>query len=128
MSVFFILFMVYILIFALLGMELFAFSVFHDADKVLIVGKSKIEEAYEGGTRLFEPIDNFNSIGKAIFTVFLLVIGDDWPTIATPYIRASREDGEFTELIAYSYFMILLVTGHVVLLALLTALLLKNFK
>ena len=106
-------------------MELFAFSVFHDADKVLIVGKSKIEEAYEGGTRLFEPIDNFNSIGKAIiFTVFLLVVGDYWPTI----FWASREDKEFAELIAYSYFMLLLETGHVVLINLLTALLLKNFK
>ena len=60
--------------------------------------------------------------------MFLLVNGDDWPSIAIPYIRASKEEGKVAEIIAYLYFIALLLTGTIVLMALLTALLLKNYN
>ena len=58
----------------------------------------------------------------------MLLVGDDWPSIATNHIRASKEEGAFSEIIAYFYFLIVLITGHIALQALLTALLLKNFE
>ena len=63
-----------------------------------------------------------------MITVFMLLVGDEWPKIATINIMASKEAGDVAEIIAYLYFLVVLITGHIVLQALLTALLLKNFE
>ena len=60
--------------------------------------------------------------------MFLLVIGDDWPQIATLYIRAKKELGFVYEISAYLYFITSLITGCIILQSLMTALLLKNFQ
>ena len=114
-AVFLLLLCVYIFIFSLLGMELFAFSVYYDIDGELIMGKQAIIDAKQSETRMFEPADNFNNFGQSAITVFMLVIGDDWPQIATLYIRAQKESGFIYELSAYLYFILSLITGCIIL-------------
>ena len=57
-SVFSLLLFVFLFIFALLGMELFAYSVFFDINEELIVGTEKINENYlnSGMTNLISPV------------------------------------------------------------------------
>ena len=56
---------VFIFIFSLLGMELFAYSVFFDIDEELVVGTEMIHETFmKGGLEsLINPVNNFNTIG-----------------------------------------------------------------
>ena len=79
-------------------------------------------------TNLISPIRNFDDIGYAILCVFSLFMGDDWHLKAAIYIRAGSEQGTFAMSLAYGFFLFILVAGHVILQALLTALLLKNFE
>ena len=115
-------------IFALLGMELFAYTLFYNVEEEMIIGQENIYAEVEKGTLLIDPVLNFNSIGRAIMCIFALFIGDDWPNKAAEYIRASREDGAMAEVMAYTYFLLTMVTLHVIMQGLLTALLLKNFE
>ena len=85
--------------------------------------------AYEGDVKLFAPLHNFNRIGKALMSVFALIIGDDWPDKVALYVRASQEEfGMAGEVLAWIYFMLVMLSGHIVMMALITALLLKNFE
>ena len=61
-------------------------------------------------------------------SIFMIVIGEDWHVIAGTYVRASAEFGSESRTIAMVYFIILVVVGHIMLLALFTALLLRNFE
>ena len=64
-SIFSLLLFVFIFIFALLGMELFAYHVFFDFDEELVVGTENIQETYvlTGRDYLIDPLNNFNTIG-----------------------------------------------------------------
>ena len=55
-------------------------------------------------------------------------MGDDWHIKAALYIRAGQEQGILAMSLAYVFFLTIIIAGHVVLQALLTALLLKNFE
>ena len=55
-------------------------------------------------------------------------MGDDWHVKAALYVRAGQEQGRLAMALAYFFFLTIIVAGHVVLQALLTALLLKNFE
>ena len=79
-------------------------------------------------TNLISPVRNFDDIGYAILCVFSLFMGDDWHLKAAIYIRAGSEQGTFAMSLAYGFFLFIIVAGHVILQALLTALLLKNFE
>ena len=66
-------------IFALLGMELFANIALVDGDDSLVVGAA-VQELYNDPSEPFYtfPRDNFNSVGWALTTVFIVIIGEDW--------------------------------------------------
>ena len=58
-----------------------------------------------------------------------MIIGDDWPDKVALYVRASHEEfGMVGEVLAWVYFMLVMLSGHIVMMALITALLLKNFE
>ena len=61
-------------------------------------------------------------------TVFITVMGQDWHIISNVYIRASKEESKISQIIATVYFFSAIVIGHIVLLSLFTALLLRNFQ
>lgn len=129
-AVFSLLLFVFLFIFSLLGMELFSYRVFYSEEEELIVGTESIYATYEesGTTNLISPVRNFDTIGSAMLHSFALFIGDDWYAKTALYIRAGQAQGTFPMMLAYFFFVILIISGHVVLQALLTALLLKNFE
>lgn len=127
-SSFSLLLFIFVFIFALLGMELFANILFYDLDGNMIMGKENIQETFARGEQLIEPRENFNNIFYAMVSIFIVVIGEEWHIISGVYIRASAENGSASRTIALMYFLILIVVGHTILLALFTALLLRNFE
>jgi hypothetical protein len=66
------------------------------------------------------PRTNFDSIGDAMLTVFVLLIGDNWNYYMADYIRATS----FTSCI---YSIVWCAFGNIILLNLFLAMLLKNF-
>lgn len=60
-------------------------------------------------------------------TIFILCTGENWPSIASLYLRSAREKGDLFKALAQIYFLIVTVIGFIVLLSLFTALLLQNF-
>jgi len=65
-------------IFALLGMELFANIALVDEDDNLVVGEENVLALYASGDWYTFPRDNFNSVWYALTTVFIVIIGEDW--------------------------------------------------
>jgi hypothetical protein len=116
-SNFSILLFLFIFIFSLLGMELFAFRAMFNADGDLVTDF----DVYDLDESLEPPRTNFDSFGFAILSVFVVIIGEDWNVVMYNYVRNKS--------LAISLFFIsLMVIGNFMLLSLFTALLLKNFE
>lgn len=113
-------------IFALLGMELFAYSVYEDINGELVFGQENIQEAFKQGDKLTWPRQNFNNIFNAMLSVFIVIVGEDWNVYMYLYVRALGHGSETWRNIAILYFILLFLIGNTILLALFTALLLKN--
>ena len=77
-STFSLLLFLFMYIFALLGMDLFAMRALIDADDNLVIGEAEIHALYASGDFYTFPTDNFNHIGRAFNTIFMLIIGEDW--------------------------------------------------
>lgn len=65
-------------IFALLGMELFSYSVVFDIDGNVVFGEDKIKAAFESGQEMVWPRDNFNNILSSMVTCFIVIVAEDW--------------------------------------------------
>jgi len=65
-------------IFALLGMEIFAFSVYEDTEGETVFGKENIQAAFARGDTLSWPRQNFNDIFNSFLTVFIVIVAEDW--------------------------------------------------
>ena len=74
------------------------------------------------------PRENFNDIFRSLLTVFIVIVAEDWNAVMYLYVRALDEDSDAGRPLAVFYFFCLFVVGNTILLALFTALLLKNFK
>ena len=61
-------------------------------------------------------------------TVFLVIVSEDWNSDMALYVRAKGFESSTGRSIAMAYFFILFIIGNTILLALFTALLLKNFE
>jgi len=77
-SNFSLLLILFMYIFALLGMELFANAALVDEDDNLIAGEENIQALYASGDYFTYPRDNFNNVGFALTTIFIVIIGEDW--------------------------------------------------
>ena len=73
------------------------------------------------------PRENFNTIGNALVTVFVIIIAEDWNVIMYRYVRA-LENTPLGRNLALAYFVSLFILGHMIMLALFTARLLKGQK
>jgi voltage-dependent calcium channel L type alpha-1D len=99
----------FVFIYALLGMELFAYRVKFDENDV-------VDE--ENGS---SPRTNFDEFQYAVITIFIVLIGEDWNNVMYAYVRATNS-------LAIAFFMSLMILGNLVLLNLFLAILLKNFE
>jgi len=105
---------------ALLGMELFAYYVQFDSQGELI---TDIIAHKAANMDMSPPRENFDDIGSALTTVFILIIGEDWPGIMYNNSRIYGDRGGYVTL----YFITVVVVGNLMLLSLFTAILLQNF-
>ena len=108
-----ILLLIFILVFALLGMELYGHRVqFNDTSKSLVVQKN------EDG---FSPRINFNDLLNAVVSIFIIFIGEDWNSVMYDHVRATSD-------VSILFFCFIFIFGNLVLLNLFLAILLKNFE
>jgi len=70
------------------------------------------------------PRENFDSIGDALSTVFILILGEDWPGVMYNYVRAYGDRGEYI----IPYFIVTFSLGNLMLLSVFAAMLLQNFE
>lgn len=110
-SQFTILMMLFILVFCLLGMEMFAYQVKFDTDNMPVHWE---EEGYY-------PSSNFNNIYTSFYSVFIVLANDGWSTI---YINHYRS---YKQIQSTSYFISLKIMGGYILLNLFLAILLENY-
>ena len=102
------------LIFCLLGMELFGHKIKYDKDGNAV----KDPENFEG--EKFSPRPNFDNIGMAFVTIFIVFIGEDWNNVMYRHERVLGMIGTVV-------FPIFFVALNLILLNLFLAILLKNF-
>jgi len=122
-----VLLLLFMYIFALLGMELFANITVYDEDENLIVGEEAVQAKYLSGDFYLFPRDNFNNVGFALTTVFILLIGEDWNWTMYQWVRAYGSDSKIKYNIATLYFVIIMILGNIVLFSVFTAILLEEF-
>ena len=133
-SSFSLLLLIFVYIFALLGIELFSCSALNDIDGNLVLGKENVQALYISGEPYLMPRDNFNNIGYAVITIFIVIMGEGWSSTMYQWVRALsyyKTGGEIEDStyywLALSYFLILMIVGNFILLSLFTAILLQNF-
>ena len=108
-----ILLLIFILVFALLGMELYGHRVrFNDTSKSFVVQKDDVGVS---------PRINFNDLLNAIVSIFIIFIGEDWNSVMYDHVRA-------TSPASILFFCFIFIFGNLVLLNLFLAILLKNFE
>ena len=114
-------------IFALLGMELFANVALEDENGDLVYGEEAIHKLYASGDYYAFPRDNWNNVGFALTTVFILIIGEDWNWTMYQWVRAYGAGSVGNEILAIFFFIVLMIVGNIVLFSVFTAILLQNF-
>lgn len=108
-----ILLLIFILVFALLGMELYGHRVhFKDDDKSYVVKNKKTG---------VPPRINFNDLLNAFVSIFIIFIGEDWNSVMYDHVRATND-------VSILFFCFIFIFGNLVLLNLFLAILLKNFE
>ena len=125
-SSFSVLLLLFMYIFALLGMELFAFKVFYDVNGDPVFGEDDIQAAYDNGYQMEWPRENFNNIFSSLVTVFIVITGEDWNEVMYLYIRTLGHDSQSGRFLAIVYFISLFIIGNFTLMTLFTAMLLKS--
>lgn len=103
---------IFMFIYSLLGMELFAYSVKFDADD------RPMSFATPGGTY---PDSTFNTFLESFISVFIILANDGWSTV---YITHYRATGWLKSTV---FFVSLLIIGQFILLNLFLAILIRNF-
>ena len=85
-------------------------------------------ELYASGDFYTFPRDNFNNIGWALSTVFIIILGEDWNWTMYQWVRAYGYGSSVSYHIAIYFFVVLMIFGNIVLFSLFTAILLQNFE
>jgi voltage-dependent calcium channel L type alpha-1D len=106
-----VLMLIFMFIYTLLGMELYAYRVIFNNENLDSVASEPGEY----------PRANFNTFLSGFTTIFMVLIGDDWNTTMYEHVRAKGYGAIF-------FFISLYIFGNLVLLNLFLAILLKNFE
>ena len=110
-----VLMLIFMFIFALLGMELYGHKVkYTDHDHSAVVTPSTTQYGVS-------PRVNFDDFPNGFTAIFIIFIGEDWNAVMYDHVRVS---GKFH----IAFFIFLFISGNIVLLNLFLAILLKNFE
>lgn len=116
--------LLFLFVWALMGMDLFAYQMFMNEEGELITtdeALALVEAGSEGSIQY--PRQHFNDIFNAHISVYSLTIGEDWPDIMFNLVLAMDKNGRST-LIPKFYCIIGIIFGNFTLLALFTGTLL----
>lgn len=115
-----ILLFLFMFIYALLGMELFAHRIKYDTEGDPIDPDlcNDLDGCYGLGE---SPRQNFDNFPNALLYIFILVIGDDWNQVMSEYVR-------LTNLWSILFFVTLTAFGNLILMNLFLAILLTEFE
>ena len=116
--------LLFIFIWALLGMELFAYMFVMDEDFNPIrpdEAKKMFREGLEGD--LAYPRENFNSFWDSVISVYILVNGEDWNNLMSISVRFYEKTHDLTTFIPILYCVVSIILGNLTLLALFTGML-----
>lgn len=108
-------------IFALLGMEMFANQIRLTWDEEIV---DDIPAFYKADGIMIVPRYNFDNVFNALVVVFCAILGEDWNNSMYSFINPGVAD----KYIVIAYFLLLLILGNIMLLSLFTAILLQNFE
>lgn len=119
-STFSVLLALFMFIFLLLGMELFAYKIFfNNDDKERIV---EIDIEYNPIEEIAAaPRVNFNDPWYGFITIFIIFIGEDWNSAMYDHVRG-------TSSWSIIFFVLIFIAGNLILLNLFLAILLKRFE
>jgi hypothetical protein len=109
-----ILLLIFILVFALLGMELYGHRVKFNNES-----KEKVVDGDDPAG--LTPRINFDNLLNGVVAIFIIFIGEDWNSVMYDHVRATSD-------ISILFFVGLFIFGNLVLLNLFLAILLKNFE
>jgi hypothetical protein len=113
----------FIYIAALVGMEFYSQRCKFDIHGDLIEDLLAFQKAKDPDqVHFYSPRDNFDTIYNSMTTVFVVILGEDWPGIMYNYVRSS---GSYEPCI---YFLITYSAGNFILMSLFTAILLAKFE
>lgn len=116
-TTFSILLLICMLIFTLLGMELFGHRVFFDEfDRVV-----DLDTDAAVSVELLPPRPNFDTFYMSLTSIFIVFIGEDWQSIMHMHYRVQGG-------VPLIFFIVTYVFFHLILLNLLLAILLQNFQ
>lgn len=110
-----VLMLLFMLIFSLVGSEMYGFKVMYNDEDLSKVVDPK---TFKNGVY---PRQNFNTLYQGLTTIFIVFIGEDWNSVMYDHYRA-------TNALTIVYFMFLFIFGNLILLNLFLAILLKNFE
>lgn len=105
----------FMFIFSLLGMELFAFRVKYDNDGKPIADPETSTEEGEF------PRTSFNDFPLSFTTIFIVFIGEDWNSVMYDHTRSQGW-------LCIIFFIFIFIVGNLIMLNLFLAILLKNFE
>ena len=111
----------FIFVYTLLGMELFAYRIAFDDDNMPIKSDEIKEAGFKENYFMWYPRGNFNYFWDGFITIFTILIGDGWNEIMYDHMRNM---GWVTMI----FFISLYIFGNLILLNLFLAILLKNFE
>ena len=83
---------------------------------------------FEAGEEMHWPRENFNNIGNALVTIFIVILGEDWHVIMYMFSKVKTEDGRSMQIISIVLFSSAMVIGNIIFLTLFTAILLQKFN
>ena len=106
-SAFSVLLLIFIFIYALLGLELFSAMLSFDDD-----GKPVFDDYENGfeGMKGHLPDSTFNTFWESIVSVFIVLANDGWTTIYFDHARVFREQGQ-SVILPMIYFISLIIIG-----------------
>ena len=83
-----ILLLIFIVVWGLLGMELFSYHAIMDEEGNLISSSKAMDMLESGEISMIDyPRENFNDIGQSLLTTFILINGEDWNHIMNQLIN-----------------------------------------
>ena len=116
----------FVFIFMLIGMDLFAYQIRYDlnGDPVKFNNNSEPLIPLKTSNSLRTNMDD---VGSSLVTIFIIAVGDDWNSIMYSYYRALIEQSSSKAYVSLVFFVVMYILFNMLLLNLFLAILLETY-